>query len=133
MKKLLTFEEIRRYLIDDAHVRNEIARTFKNDAPTILMSLARGEEPQLPDADVDTFLIDLLNNDGRLYKRYTAHGSYGGYPIDIRGLGGVYFYWAPEFDTTGYFLSVDDASDSIERDWADNLVSRKGRTYRAPF
>ena len=133
MKKPLTFEEIRRYLIDDAHVRDEIARTFKSDAPAILTSLARGEELQLPNADVDAFLIDLLHNDGRIYKRYTAHGSYGGYPIDIRGLGGVYFYWAPEFDTTGYFLSVDDASDSIEWDGADNLVSSKGRTYRPPF
>lgn len=45
----------------------------------------------------------------------------------------MYFYWAPEFDTTGYFLSVDDASDAIEWDWADNLVSSKGRTYRPPF
>lgn len=133
MKKLLTFEEIRRYLVDDAYVRDEIVWTFKDDAPTILKSLARGEDPQLPDADVDTFLIDLLHNLGRLYKRYTAHGSYGGYHIDIRGLGGVYFYWAPEFDTTGYFLSIDDASDAIEWDWADNLASSKGRTYRPPF
>lgn len=133
MKKLLTFEEIRRYLIDDAHVRDEIARTFKSDTPTILTSLARGEELLLPNADVDTFLIDLLHNDGRIYKRYTAHGSYGGYHIDIRGLGGVYFYWAPEFDTTGYFLSVEDASDAIGWNWADNLVSSKGRIYRLPF
>jgi len=133
MKKLLTFEEIRRYLIDDAHVRDEIARTFKSDTPTILTSLAKGEELQLPNADVDTFLIDLLHNDGRIYKRYTAHGSYGGYHIDIRGLGGVYFYWAPEFDTTGYFLSVEDASDAIGWNWADNLVSSKGRIYRLPF
>lgn len=133
MKKLLTFEEIRRYLIDDAHVRDEIARTFKSDTPTILTLLARGEELQLPNADVDTFLIDLLHNDGRIYKRYTAHGSYGGYHIDIRGLGGVYFYWAPEFDTTGYFLSVEDASDAIGWNWADNLVSSKGRIYRLPF
>lgn len=73
MKKLLTFEEIRRYLIDDAHVRDEIARTFKSDTPTILTLLARGEELQLPNADVDTFLIDLLHNYGRIYKRYTAH------------------------------------------------------------
>lgn len=120
-------------MIDDAHVRDEIARTFKSDTPTILTSLARGEELQLPNADVDTFLIDLLHNDGRIYKRYTAHGSYGGYHIDIRGLGGVYFYWAPEFDTTGYFLSVEDASDAIGWNWADNLVSSKGRIYRLPF
>lgn len=133
MKKHLIFEEIRRYLIDDAYVRDEIVGTFKDDAPTILKSLAKGEEPQLPDVDVDTFLIDLLHNVGRLYKRYTAHGSYGSYHIDIRGLGGVYFYWAPEFDTTGYFLSVDDASVAIEWDWADNLASSNGRIYRAPF
>lgn len=133
MKKLLAFEEIRRYLIDDAYVRDEIVWTYKQDAPAVLRSLARGEEPDLPDADVDTFLLDLLHNVGRLYKRYTAHGSYGSYPIDIRGFGGVYFYWAPEFDTTGYFLSVDDASDAIESDWADNLASSKGRTYRPPF
>lgn len=133
MKKLLIFEEIRRYLIDDAYVRDEIVWTFKDNAPTILKSLAKGEEPQLPDADVDTFLIDLLHNVGRLYKRYTAHGSYGSYHIDIRGLGGVYFYWAPEFDITGYFLSVADASDAIKWNWADNLASSNGRTFRAPF
>lgn len=133
MKKLVTFEETWRYLIDDAHVRDEIDQTFKRDAPAILKSLAKGEDPQLPDADVDTFLMDLLHSDGRLYKRYTAHGSYGGYHIDIRGLGGVYFYWAPEFGTTGYFLSVEDASDAIGWNWADNLVSSTGRTYRPPF
>lgn len=133
MKKQLAFEEIRRYLIDDAYVRDEIVRTYKHEAPAVLRSLARGEEPDLPDADVDTFLLDLLQNDGRLYKRYTAHGSYGGYHIDIRGLGGVYFYWAPEFDTMGYFLSLDDASDAIEWDWADNVASSKGRTYRHAF
>lgn len=133
MKKFLTFDEIRRYLIDDDYVRDEIIWTYKDDAPTILKSLARGEGPKLPDADVDSFLKDMLHNVGRIYKRYTAHGSYGSYHIDVRGLGGVYFYWAPEFDTTGYFLSVDDASDAIERDWSDNLASSKGRTYRSPF
>ncbi len=133
MKKLLPFEEIRRYLVDDVHVRDEIVQTFKLDASMILRSLTRGECPDLPNSDVDTFLLDLLHNDGRIYNRYTAHGSYGGYHIDIRGLGGVYFYWAPEFDTTGYFLSVDDASNAIEWDWADNLASSKGRTYRPPF
>lgn len=133
MKKLLAFDGIRRNLIDDDYVRDEIVRTFKDDAPTILRSLVSGEDAQLPDADIDTFLLDLLHNEGRLYKRYTARGSYGNYHVDIRGLGGVYFYWAPEFGITGYFLSIDDASDAIEWNWADNLVSSNGRTYRAPF
>lgn len=128
----LAFEEIRRYLIDDSHVRDQIIRTFKEGAPKILTALAVGDDSQLQNDDVDTFLEELLYNDGRLYKRYTARGSEDTYYINIRGLGGVYFYEAPEFDTTGYFLSIDEASYAIEMDWID-LVSSRGRTFRKPF
>lgn len=83
--------------------------------------------------DVDVFLLDLLRNDARLYKRFTAKGSHGNYHIEIKGLGGVYFFWAPEFGETGYFLSIDDASDAILHGWADTLSSVMGRNFRKPF
>jgi hypothetical protein len=56
----------------------------------------------------------IVANHARLYQRFTArHGSSGNYHIDIRGLGGVYFYCAPGFDSTGYFLSIDDAASDV--------------------
>ena len=108
MNKFCDFEAIQKYLIHDEHVRSEIFREFKSDALSILKSLAKGEEHDLLDVAVGRFLLDLLYNDARLYKRFTARGSYGNYHIDIKGLGGVYFYWAPEFDRTSCFLSIDD-------------------------
>lgn len=133
MKKILTFEEIQKYLVRDRHVRSQVSRKYGSNAPKILEILAKGDDPDIADADVSTFLIDLLHNDAHLYSRFTARGSYGNYHIDIKGLGGVYFYWAPEFGSTGYFLSIDEASDAIVSNWSDSLTSSSGRVYRKPF
>ncbi|MBW6124629.1 hypothetical protein [Pseudomonas aeruginosa] len=132
-KTVLEFSEIWQHLLNDPHVRKEITKTYKERGPEILAIAASKNGYLLQDSDIDTFLLDLLHNDARLYKRYTAQGSYGSYHIDVRGIGGVYFYWAPDFGTTGYFLSVDDASEAILTNWPDSLVSRTGRNYRQPF
>ena len=133
MTELLDFEEIKKYLINDAHVRSRILRKFKKDARLIMESVLKGQDFDLPGLYVNSFLNDLLHNDARLYKRFTARGSFGNYHIDIKGLGGVYFYWAPDFGSTGYFISIDEASTLIVSNWADNLVSFSGRVYRKPF
>ena len=133
MEKRLTFDEIQTYLIRDPHVRSEITRAFGGNAQRILESLCKDVDPEIIEADTRAFLIDLLHNDARLYSRFTARGSYGNYHIDIKGLGGVYFYFAPEFGATGYFLSIDEATDAINDNWSDSLTSSFGRIYRKPF
>lgn len=129
MKRFLAIEEVSKYLIRDSLVRAKLAKHYKDRAPRILKMIAAGD----PCVGAGTFFKDLMDNDARLYKRFIAKGSHGNYHIDIKGLGGVYVYSAPEFDVIGYFLSIDDASEAIVANWTDSLVSSFGRSYREPF
>lgn len=128
----LDFSKVKNRLLDDDHVRLKLSRKHKSGFGVVVDRIEGDELRLLADHD-ENFLLDLLHNDGRLYRRFTAKGSFGNYFIDVKGLGGVYFYWAPEFGITGYFLSLEDASNLIISNWSDSLVSISGRNYRRPF
>lgn len=104
-----------------------------NDPREIDRRVSAGDDSAFDGEYLSDILCDLLSSEGRLYRRFMARGSEWNYPIDIRGLGGVYFVSAPEFDEIGYFISLEDAEDAIVSHWCDSLVSEKGRTYRPPF
>jgi hypothetical protein len=127
------FEAVAKYLPADELAVKAIRKQFPTQAPELIKAIEAGESPECNGEDIQTFLLDLLHNESRLYTRYTARGSYGNYYIDVRGLGGVYFYHAPEFDLTGYYLSIDDAGADITMNWNDSLTSYDGRSYREPF
>jgi len=113
-------------LIRDPVVLKEFRRTFI-DAAQRLERIGRGDG--LKDGEW-TLLADTLHNDSRRYVRHWGVGSFGKYPIEIRGLGGGYYVSAPEFDDVGYFDSVDDAESHIHSNWIDVFP---GRTFRKPF
>lgn len=127
------FEEVARYLVDDKFVVKKIEMMFGLHASALIAEIAAGQLPECQGHELFDVLGDLLHSDARIYRRFTARGSFGNYPIDIRGLGGVYFYKAPEFDLIGYFLTIDDADSKITLNWNDNLTSCIGRNYREPF
>jgi hypothetical protein len=127
------FERVARYLVADALVVKAIRCEFGSATDQIIQSIAAGDDPECDDVDLQAFLEELLLNDGRFYRQFTAIGSYGKYPVDIRGLGGVYFYSAPEFGSTGYFLSIVDACEAVQLNWCDSLTSSRGRKFREPF
>lgn len=104
-----------------------------NDPREIDRRVSAGDDSAFDGEYLSDILCDLLSSEGRLYRRFMARGSEWNYPIDIRGLGGVYFVSAPEFDDIGYFLSLEDAEDEVISNWSGSLVSKKGRTYRPPF
>jgi hypothetical protein len=133
MVKKLEFKAIAKYLVVDDLVAKAIRKEFGDRADGLIEKIAAGGSPKCDATYLLDFLFETMATDARLYRRFTArHGSCGNYHIDIRGLGGVYFYCAPEFDSTGYFLSIDDAASDVWMGWADNIASA-GRTYRAPF
>lgn len=133
MIKKHSFSSAMKYLVEDELVKNRIHRAFGEKYHLIISALASGLTPDGGDVDLETFLYDLLHNEARLYKRFNAKGSYGKYPINILGLGGVYFYKAPEFDAEGYFFNLEDASNAVVSNWTDSLVSSSGRSFRTPF
>lgn len=130
---LNSFGEVQKFLADDPFVKRAILKTFGARSVDALKAISGGHSPEVSGIHVEDFLFDLLHNEARLYKRFTARGDEWNFHIDIRGFGGVYFYGAPEYDDVGYFLSIEDAESSIIMNWNDNLVSEKGRTYRVPF
>lgn len=127
------FEAVVKFLPADELTVKAIRKQFPTRTPELIRAIEAGECPECNGEDIQTFLLDLLHNESRLYKRFIARGSYGNYYIDVRGLGGIYFYHAPEFDRSGYYLSIDDASADITMDWNDSLTSYDGRSYRDPF
>ena len=134
MGKILRFDEVAYKLVSDPFVVKDLSKQFtKEIAYELIIKIAAGDSPERNGVHLYNYLEDLLRNEGRLYRRYMARGSFGNYSIDIRGLGGVYFYEANEFGATGYFLSLEDTDNEVTSNWMDNLVSSTGRWFRDAF
>ncbi len=133
MGEQLEFDAVARYLIADNYVVKALRRQFGECSTEIIDAVMSGKFPEFGDIHTHDFLQDLLHNDARLYVRFYARGSFGTYPITVSGLGGVYFFQAPDFGTTGYFLDLACAKEAIASNWCDSLVSANGRRYREPF
>jgi len=127
----LDFDEIYKYLVDDDLVIKEIRKQFKNNTVNIVNSIKNTNYSEIDNVYYD-FLMDIMDNSARIYTKFTAKGDNGNYPIYVKGLGGIYFVDASEFDNVGYFTSLNDAEDYATSNWFD-LVSLKGRRYRNPF
>jgi len=118
-----SFGEAYKYLMSSPIVIKSMHYRFGDDADRLIDRVKKGEAPEFDGIYIPDFLYELLINDAQQFGTYTARGDFGNYPIQIFGLGDVYYYFAPEFGMTGYFLSKEDAAISIQIDWADNLVS----------
>lgn len=54
-------------------------------------------------------MCDALRNAAPVVAAFSAKGDFGRFPVDVRGIEGVYFVSATEFDDLGYFERLDDA------------------------
>ncbi|NCC04607.1 MAG: hypothetical protein EOM37_11340 [Proteobacteria bacterium] len=126
----LDFDDIYPYLVDDDLVIKEIRKQFKNNIVDVVYSIKNTNYLEIDNAYYD-FLMDIMDNSARIYTEFTANGDDGNYPIYVRGLGGIYFVDATEFDNVGYFISLNDAEDYVRADF--NLSSRSERRYFSPF
>lgn len=120
-------------LARDLIVKKALKKEFGKEADIILakltVNLPLGERHN----DVLDLMQDLVGNDGRHYTRFTASQSYGPYEINILGLGGVYWYSAPDYDWEGVFDSLQEAEDHIRSNWCDLLIHSRTRHYRPAF
>ena len=125
--ELMSLRDAAPMLVRDDLVHKAFRRRF-TDAAQRLERIGRGE--QLNDDEHGT-LADTLHNDARRYVRFWGvDGSFGKYPIEILGLGGVYYVWAPDHGWVGYFGTVEDAEAYINFSWTSPPHSR---TFREPF
>ena len=75
----------------------------------------------------------MVANDGETYATFTAGSEDDTYSIEVRGLGGLYWTWAPQFGSNGFFSTLPDAEDYVLGDWNDNLVSAAPERSRKAF
>lgn len=67
--------------------------------------------------ELEDAALDAMKSCAPTVHSFSAEGSFGSYPIDIRGVQGAYFYAAPEFDDSGYFSTLDEAITAV---WGDH-------------
>ena len=109
-------------MLPDEIVVNALNREYGDAAQKVIKELKEGGSPEINGVYALDFLADLLMNEARTFKTYWALGDFGEYPIQIYGLGSVFYHKAPEFDLAGYFESEEDAEDDIKSNWSDNLL-----------
>lgn len=127
-------EPVMRKLARDLIVKKALKKEFGKEAEIILAKLTLGQPLDGRHHDVLDLMQDLVGNNGRLYTRYTASESYGPYEINIFGLGGVYWYRAPDYGwSEELFESLEDAESSVECNWCDTLIQSRTRHYRPAF
>jgi hypothetical protein len=121
-------------LAHDPIVKKTLREKFGKEADIILAKLTLGQPLGEQHNDVLELMQDLVGNDGRYYTRYTASESYGPYEINILGLGGVYWYQAPDYGWSDeLFESLEDAESAVEGNWCDTLIRSRTKHYRPAF
>ena len=117
------FDQIYSYLLDDDLTLKEFHKEYgKNVLNENIQEFV----------NIIDFLEYTLINNAQIYSEFEGNGDYGTFTIYVKGLGGIYFIDAPEFDKAKYFVTLEDAESYVKSDWID-LVSRNGRRYRKPF
>ncbi len=126
----LTIEHAR-LIIRDPIVRKDIKTKFgRNALKKVMAWLDAGGA----DADrVLGWLDDVVGNDGEIYATFTAGCEDDTYSIKVRGLGGLYWTWAPEYGSHGFFSTLPDAEDYVLGTWNDNLISSASERHRKAF
>jgi hypothetical protein len=76
-----------------------------------LARMSKDDRAELHDA-----AQDALRNAAPEAAVFSATCSFGRFPVSVRGIEGVYFVTAPDFDDIGYFERLDDA---VTAAWLD--------------
>jgi hypothetical protein len=84
---------------------------------SLLISDDRMKWAQLRDA-----VIDAVVNEGPVIKEFLAEQSKGVYPINVAGVGGAYYVWAQEYDSVGFFDSIEQAIAYVQSEYGEFLI-----------
>ncbi len=120
--KIKNLDQVLGSLLNDDITIKAIRKQFGYSSDSVLSALEIGKFPEVDGIHLYDFLTDLLLNEPRKFKTYWAKNEDGAYPIQIFGLGSVFYYWAPEFDRVGYFDSEEAAASDIVSNWSDSLI-----------
>lgn len=125
-------------LVRDPVVIRAFKKSFPDDAARRIKRLRGGG----PLADDELALLDdLVCNEGRDYLRFHGNGAdydeddpseVDLYPIDVVGLGGIYFVRGNEFGDSGFFDSLDKAESYVSCKWAGVVIFGPDK-IRLPF
>lgn len=80
--------------------------------------LNKAEQDELYDA-----CLDALFNEAPVKKTFMAEGSFGDFPVRIKGVSGAYFVSASEHDEAGPFDTLDEANAWISLNFGHMLVT----------
>ena len=123
--------QLKRDHIDTIRFSKELSPAVAEglDDPTLTSRSAQ----DLSDADYDTLhdaCIDALMNDAPVVKQITGLGrDEDPFHIIIRGIPGVYFVSAVEFDDKGIFASFDDAEAWVESYYEPFITAANAAGY----
>ncbi len=92
----------------DKDVKADLKRAFGHETPGVLARMIAATLTPEEDASVDGIVTDAVLN-GYDEATFYGQGSFGYFPITIKGTASVYLVKANEFDDIGYFPSVADA------------------------
>jgi hypothetical protein len=67
-------------------------------------------------------VIDAVVNEGPVIKEFLAEQSKGVYPINVAGVGGAYYVWAQEYDSVGFFDSIEQAIAYVQSEYGEFLI-----------
>ena len=88
---------------------------------SLIEAIRVGRDHELRDEAIG-LLWDAFTNESDVLATFTANGSFGEYPVEIKGIDPLCFVWAPEFDKVGPFRSVKAAEAYLLREWTDSLL-----------
>ena len=125
-------------LVRDRIAIREIKKAYPTDWTRRIERFRRGDAPTNEELDM---LHDLIQNEGRSYLLFHGQGAdydeddpsdVDLYPIDVKGLGGIYFVEGYEFGDSGFFQSLDDAEAYVWHKW-DGVTIYGPKQVRPPF
>ena len=91
--------------------------------PTLAAKAAEDLSNDDYDSDLHSACVDALMNEAPEVHAFIGRGSYGDFPILVRGIPGIYFVEAMEFDDRGPFETLGKARDYAASDFADFIAA----------
>jgi hypothetical protein len=106
-------------LAQDKSVREAFEEVFGERASAILDKLSSGETLIGDEVSAVDLISDLVLNESEAVESLFGLGSAAGvFAINVMQFGPVFWVWAPDFDSTGYFPDARSALAYAESNWA---------------
>ena len=131
MEQQISNSELLRVAYDDELLRKELRRQSGKLWPQILSAMKSGSEH--PSAKVAVEWIKQIVDESKdLIASMLAKQDLGEYPIHVNGFDQLCSIWAPDFGTSGPFLSHEDAINFAQDLWSEFLTNDEVTLYRFP-